>query len=75
MVEQMDKEGFGHCTWHGECAEACPKGIPLTSIAATAESAAIESGCNDACPGANSRLAFSWWYGFAVPNRGGFMNT
>ncbi len=34
MVLQMDKEGFGHCTWHGECAEACPKGIPLTSIAA-----------------------------------------
>lgn len=33
MVGQMDKEGFGHCTWHGECAEACPKGIPLTSIA------------------------------------------
>ncbi|MDP2315958.1 MAG: succinate dehydrogenase/fumarate reductase iron-sulfur subunit [Pseudomonadota bacterium] len=34
MVLQMDKEGFGHCTWHGECAEACPKGIPLSSIAA-----------------------------------------
>jgi succinate dehydrogenase / fumarate reductase iron-sulfur subunit len=34
MVTQMDKERFGHCTWHGECAEACPKGIPLTSIAA-----------------------------------------
>jgi succinate dehydrogenase / fumarate reductase iron-sulfur subunit len=34
MVLQMDKEGFGHCTWHGECAEACPKGIPLASIAA-----------------------------------------
>jgi succinate dehydrogenase / fumarate reductase iron-sulfur subunit len=34
MVLAMDKESFGHCTWHGECAEACPKGIPLTSIAA-----------------------------------------
>ncbi len=34
MVLQMDKEAFGHCTWHGECAEACPKGIPLASIAA-----------------------------------------
>lgn len=33
MVLQMDKEGFGHCSWHGECAEACPKGIPLASIA------------------------------------------
>lgn len=33
MVTQMDAEKFGHCTWHGECAEACPKGIPLTSIA------------------------------------------
>ncbi len=33
MVTQMDAEQFGHCTWHGECAEACPKGIPLTSIA------------------------------------------
>jgi succinate dehydrogenase / fumarate reductase iron-sulfur subunit len=33
MVEQMDAEGFGHCTNHGECAEACPKGIPLSYIA------------------------------------------
>ncbi|MES2639642.1 MAG: succinate dehydrogenase/fumarate reductase iron-sulfur subunit [Myxococcota bacterium] len=33
MVLAMDKQDFGHCTWHGECAEACPKAIPLTSIA------------------------------------------
>jgi succinate dehydrogenase / fumarate reductase iron-sulfur subunit len=32
MVEQMDEEGFGGCTLAGECATACPKGIPLMSI-------------------------------------------
>ncbi|MFF2650120.1 succinate dehydrogenase/fumarate reductase iron-sulfur subunit [Streptomyces sp. NPDC058045] len=32
MVEQMDAEGFGGCTLTGECATACPKGIPLMSI-------------------------------------------
>ena len=34
MVAQMDAEGFGGCTLTGECATACPKGIPLTSITA-----------------------------------------
>ncbi|WP_433548944.1 succinate dehydrogenase/fumarate reductase iron-sulfur subunit [Streptomyces sp. CA-294286] len=34
MVAQMDDEGFGGCTLAGECATACPKGIPLSSIAA-----------------------------------------
>ncbi|MCB5165457.1 succinate dehydrogenase/fumarate reductase iron-sulfur subunit [Streptomyces bambusae] len=34
MVAQMDAEGFGGCTLTGECATACPKGIPLPSIAA-----------------------------------------
>jgi len=34
MVEQMDAESFGGCTLTGECATACPKGIPLSSIAA-----------------------------------------
>lgn len=34
MVETMDAESFGGCTVTGECATACPKGIPLTSIAA-----------------------------------------
>ena len=34
MVAQMDEEGFGGCTLTGECATACPKGIPLPSIAA-----------------------------------------
>jgi succinate dehydrogenase / fumarate reductase iron-sulfur subunit len=32
MVAQMDEEGFGGCTLAGECATACPKGIPLFSI-------------------------------------------
>jgi len=34
MVAQMDAEGFGGCTLTGECATACPKGIPLVSITA-----------------------------------------
>ena len=33
MVEQMDAEGFGACTWHGECQEACPKEITIDWIA------------------------------------------
>ena len=33
MVEAMDAEGFGGCTNTGECTVACPKGIPLESIA------------------------------------------
>jgi succinate dehydrogenase iron-sulfur subunit len=33
MVSQMDAEGFGHCTNHGECERACPKGISLRFIA------------------------------------------
>jgi succinate dehydrogenase / fumarate reductase iron-sulfur subunit len=32
MVEQMDLEGFGHCTWYGECQEACPKLISIDVI-------------------------------------------
>jgi succinate dehydrogenase / fumarate reductase iron-sulfur subunit len=32
MVARMDEEGFGGCTLAGECATACPKGIPLFSI-------------------------------------------
>jgi succinate dehydrogenase / fumarate reductase, iron-sulfur subunit len=32
MIEAMDAEGFGGCTNTGECATACPKGIPLQSI-------------------------------------------
>jgi succinate dehydrogenase / fumarate reductase iron-sulfur subunit len=34
MVAQMDAEGFGGCTWHGECQEACPKEISIDWIAA-----------------------------------------
>ena len=33
MVEQMDQEGFGACTNHYECTAACPKGVPIDSIA------------------------------------------
>jgi succinate dehydrogenase iron-sulfur subunit len=33
VVEQMDLEGFGGCTWHGECQEACPKEISIDWIA------------------------------------------
>lgn len=32
MVGQHDAEGFGGCTNIGECAEVCPKQIPLASI-------------------------------------------
>ncbi len=32
IVAQMDSEGFGACTNHGECHAACPKGIPLEFI-------------------------------------------
>jgi succinate dehydrogenase / fumarate reductase iron-sulfur subunit len=33
MVAQMDAEGFGGCTNHGECEAACPKGISVDWIA------------------------------------------
>ena len=33
MVAQMDAEGFGSCTNHGECEAACPKGISVDFIA------------------------------------------
>src|ERR671914_729009 len=32
MVAQMDAEGFGHCTFYGECMEACPKLISIDTI-------------------------------------------
>ena len=32
MVAQMDAEGFGACTFHGECQEACPKEISVDTI-------------------------------------------
>ncbi len=32
MVEQMDKEGFGDCSNHGECEAACPKWISIENI-------------------------------------------
>jgi succinate dehydrogenase / fumarate reductase iron-sulfur subunit len=33
MVAQMDAEGFGSCTNHGECEAVCPKGISVSNIA------------------------------------------
>ena len=33
MVDQMDREGFGSCTNHGACQNACPKEITVDFIA------------------------------------------
>jgi len=33
MVLQHDNEGLGHCTMHGACQNACPKGISVDWIA------------------------------------------
>ena len=33
MILQHDREGFGTCTNHGACQEACPKGISVDFIA------------------------------------------
>ena len=33
MIDQMDAEIFGGCTWHGECQDACPKEISIDTIA------------------------------------------
>lgn len=33
MVDQMEKEGFGDCSNHGECEAACPKEISIQGIA------------------------------------------
>ena len=33
MIDQMDAESFGGCTWHGECQDACPKEISIDTIA------------------------------------------
>lgn len=33
MVRQMDAEGFGNCTNHGECEAVCPKEISIHHIA------------------------------------------
>ena len=33
MIDQMDAEGFGHCSNEGECQAVCPKEIPLATIA------------------------------------------
>ncbi len=33
MIDQMDLEGFGHCSNHAECEAVCPKGISIVNIA------------------------------------------
>jgi len=33
MVAQMDSEGFGNCSNHGECEAVCPKEISISNIA------------------------------------------
>jgi succinate dehydrogenase / fumarate reductase, iron-sulfur subunit len=33
LVQQMDSEGFGNCSNHGECEAVCPKQIPIRFIA------------------------------------------
>jgi succinate dehydrogenase / fumarate reductase iron-sulfur subunit len=33
MVDQMDIEGFGNCSNHGECQAVCPKEISISNIA------------------------------------------
>ncbi|MEZ5359350.1 MAG: succinate dehydrogenase/fumarate reductase iron-sulfur subunit [Candidatus Zixiibacteriota bacterium] len=33
MVKQMDSEGFGNCSNHGECEAVCPKSISIANIA------------------------------------------
>lgn len=33
MVEQMEKEGFGDCSNHGECEAVCPKEVSIDAIA------------------------------------------
>lgn len=33
LVEQMQTEGFGHCSFTGACEVECPEHIPLSSIA------------------------------------------
>jgi succinate dehydrogenase / fumarate reductase, iron-sulfur subunit len=32
MVNQMDTEGFGNCSNHGECQAVCPKGVSISTI-------------------------------------------
>jgi succinate dehydrogenase / fumarate reductase, iron-sulfur subunit len=33
MIAQMDSEGFGDCSNHGECEAVCPKQISIQNIA------------------------------------------
>ncbi|MGH2356325.1 MAG: succinate dehydrogenase/fumarate reductase iron-sulfur subunit [Chloroflexota bacterium] len=33
MVQQMDADGFGSCSWEGQCEAVCPKEIRISNIA------------------------------------------
>ena len=57
MVDQMDDEGFGNCSNHGECEAACPKEIRLEFIARLNRDylqASIFAGTQKASAGAES---------------------
>ncbi len=48
MVQQMDVEGFGYCSNHGECEAVCPKEISIKNIALMRREyvkAALDAGC------------------------------
>lgn len=48
MVNQMDSEGFGHCTNEGECEAACPKQISVANIARMNREFLRASACSQA---------------------------
>jgi succinate dehydrogenase / fumarate reductase iron-sulfur subunit len=55
MIDQMDAEGFGSCTNHGECEAVCPKEIRMEFIARLNRDyfkAAIRKGRQEAASGA-----------------------
>lgn len=47
MVAQMDKEGFGACTYTGACEATCPKGISITNISRLNQEYTIASFASD----------------------------
>jgi succinate dehydrogenase iron-sulfur subunit len=54
MVAQMDAEGFGGCTNHGECEAVCPKGIALGNIARLNRDFIVAIAAGEAAPNAAS---------------------
>ena len=60
MVEAMDAEGFGNCSNHFECMEACPKGISVENIALMNRDflwATLRQGFGSTLPSSSSRGA------------------